>query len=517
MHKKNNTLKKLLAALTMFGLIASGTIALAPAANATAETFPVNGLDFAASINVLRDKAIGESHLYEDVAAGDIDALVTVENLEGAQSRVNSQFVIRWVDASVAGGDFKYRWSTKTTGRTSGDWAYATVPRGSGLNQAIVPVQGWTQDNFYLRVEATSATDNDYRELDDLEGCSPLTVLIDQWDEMGGTHRDTLDNLDPDGNVSLEDIACFTSVRTNDRLELGDEYSDSATLNRFIQVEMQTQESLTSSRVTLKVEFQKTVGGVTSPVTFSTLRVNAYDIDAGQYIEFYNMKDFQLMEDSIVTPTQLAGPGLNVEFRANSTNASLDPLLDGAHSWGEARVQANFELVSSIKVVMSSRSGSQQLDFSTGFDWIEAGVGPLINPPEPRTSAQAVVPPNSSPTSTPQVVAIDVKPTNVTAGTRKATLIVGGFAHNSRVLTPRMKNRIDRWLERNSDLGTLTCTGFTSLPRRTSDVALSTNRGITACKFSKRQRSELETSVSQGIEDPRPGSNVRRVRLVLTP
>jgi hypothetical protein len=101
--------------------------------------------------------------------------------------------------------------------------------------------------------------------------------------------------------------------------------------------------------------------------------------------------------------------------------------------------------------------------------------------------------------------------------TRKAKLIVGGFAHNSRVLTARMQARIDRWLDKNSDLSTLTCTGFTSLPRRTTDVALSTNRGITACNFSKRQRSELETSVSQGVEDPRPGSNVRRVRLVLTP
>ena len=103
------------------------------------------------------------------------------------------------------------------------------------------------------------------------------------------------------------------------------------------------------------------------------------------------------------------------------------------------------------------------------------------------------------------------------AGTRKATLIVGGFAHNSRKLTARMQDRIDRWLERNSDLSTLTCTGFTSLPRRTTDVTLSTNRGLTACKFSKTERPELETSVSQGIEDPRPGSNVRRVRLVLTP
>ena len=103
------------------------------------------------------------------------------------------------------------------------------------------------------------------------------------------------------------------------------------------------------------------------------------------------------------------------------------------------------------------------------------------------------------------------------AGTKKRTLVVGGFAHNSRKLTARMQERIDRWLERNSDLGTLTCTGFTSLPRRTTDVTLSTNRGKTACNFSKRQRAELETSVSQGIEDPRPGSNVRRVRLVLTP
>jgi hypothetical protein len=102
-------------------------------------------------------------------------------------------------------------------------------------------------------------------------------------------------------------------------------------------------------------------------------------------------------------------------------------------------------------------------------------------------------------------------------GTKKRTLVVGGFAPNSRKLTARMKNRIDRWLDRHSDLSTLTCTGFTSLPRRTTDVTLSTNRGKTACNFSKRQRAELETSVSQGIEDPRPGSNVRRVRLVLTP
>jgi hypothetical protein len=102
------------------------------------------------------------------------------------------------------------------------------------------------------------------------------------------------------------------------------------------------------------------------------------------------------------------------------------------------------------------------------------------------------------------------------SGARSAEVIVGGFDHNSRKLTARMKARIDRWLDRNSDLSKLTCTGFTSLPRRTTDVRLSTNRGTTACEYAKSKRPSITTSVSQGIEDPRPGSNVRRVRLVLT-
>ena len=103
------------------------------------------------------------------------------------------------------------------------------------------------------------------------------------------------------------------------------------------------------------------------------------------------------------------------------------------------------------------------------------------------------------------------------AGTNKKTLVVGGFAPNSRKLTASMQARIDRWLDRNSAMTNLTCTSFTSLPRRTTDVELSTNRGTTACNYAKRQRPEVKTSVSQGVEDPRPGSNVRRVMLVLTP
>jgi hypothetical protein len=102
-------------------------------------------------------------------------------------------------------------------------------------------------------------------------------------------------------------------------------------------------------------------------------------------------------------------------------------------------------------------------------------------------------------------------------GAKKKTLVVGGFAPNSKELTQKMKNSIANWLAKHSDLSSLTCTGFTSLPRRTTDLTLSTNRGEKACDFSKRQRAELDTSVSQGIEDPRPGPNIRRVRLVLKP
>jgi hypothetical protein len=103
------------------------------------------------------------------------------------------------------------------------------------------------------------------------------------------------------------------------------------------------------------------------------------------------------------------------------------------------------------------------------------------------------------------------------SGTSRARLVVGGFDHYSDKLTKKMRKKIRKWLAKHSDLSTITCTGFTSLPRRTTDVELSTDRGIAACDFALKRRSELDTSVSQEIEDPRPGSNVRRVRLVLTP
>jgi hypothetical protein len=336
---------------------------------------------------------------------------------------------------------------------------------------------------------------------------------------------------------------------------------------------------------------------VSGPVIFSTLRVNAYDIDYGQYVEFENVESWEFTPDTIVSAIPQTN-SRHQRFLSEDIGATDDPVnhedgvydavsnTDGqVNSFGEARVRVNFTDVSEVILTMGieASNGSQQFDFGLGQVWTSknnaaipgllessSGTGgqssfsPSVTLVSPLAPANVTTSRNISlfgtnldtvtevyvggkklrirkqtanqidirlPRGLSGLVDLELKSTlnnllspkhfnygGVAAtATRKAKLIVGGFAHNSRVLTPRMKNRIDRWLERNSDLGTLTCTGFTSLPRRTTDVALSTNRGITACKFSKKQRSQLETSVSKGIEDPRPGSNVRRVRLVLTP
>lgn len=104
-----------------------------------------------------------------------------------------------------------------------------------------------------------------------------------------------------------------------------------------------------------------------------------------------------------------------------------------------------------------------------------------------------------------------------TSSARGAELSVAGFEHNSRKLTKAMKRKIDRWLKQNPSMSTLTCTGFTSLPKRATDVVLSTKRGSTVCNFAKRKNPDLEIVIRPGVEDPRPGSNIRRALLVLNP
>ena len=556
MHKKKNLFKKWLAGVTMFGLVASGAIVLAPAAHATVVSFPAGGLDFDHPSNVLRETALNSTFRYTRIngvsGAGQIDALVTLTEITNSESRKVERFTVRW-PAGVTSGSFKYRYSLD--GEQT--WVESSVFDSNSDQSSVVTVDHNTQAGIIGLddVEVQGWTGSAWLDLSSSSSCTSTPIT------------------DP---CYIKDSRPVTS----NRLQVFDRVESDAAANDYISAEFRRTSSASSMRIGFKIEFLDTGN---ARVTFSTLKINAYDIDASQFIEFENLESYSVTSDSIVTPSSINGSDTNIRFQASSTIASTTISQSSpVHSLGEARVEATFAHVSEIRGVfgINGSSGSQQLDFSSGPGWVVAS-GPLNSPPASTAlSANA---------STPQVMsAIDVNPTNITVdneiitilganlntvidvyiggikvpiftqsgnrlqvrapkglsglvdlelksslndvlmtkklnygavaatGTRKATLIVGGFAHNSRKLTPRMQKRIERWLERNSDLSTLTCTGFTSLPRRTTDVTLSTNRGITACNFSKRQRSELETSVSQGIEDPRPGSNVRRVRLVLT-
>jgi hypothetical protein len=96
-------------------------------------------------------------------------------------------------------------------------------------------------------------------------------------------------------------------------------------------------------------------------------------------------------------------------------------------------------------------------------------------------------------------------------------LSVAGFGPDSSKLTRSMKSAIRVWVNRQADLKTLRCTGFTALPRTSGDAALATQRGAKACRFAKRVRADLKVVVSKGIQDQRFGSSIRRVGLSLTP
>lgn len=93
-------------------------------------------------------------------------------------------------------------------------------------------------------------------------------------------------------------------------------------------------------------------------------------------------------------------------------------------------------------------------------------------------------------------------------------LITRGYAAMSNELTPAMKRNVRTFLNENSEVTTLRCTGYTSLPRATGDKKLAKARGKAACDYAKSLKPALIVEIQPGIEDPRPGSQIRRAKLV---
>ena len=468
MHKKNNVFKKWLAGVAMFGLVAAGAVFIAPAANAITRDAS-GGLEFNNDGDILDGDPAGTVYdRYSNVMTG-TDAIVTVVSMENHK---------------LSGG-------VQVTD-SSGFDNYEEDSTDSWINAEIDP------------------------EIDrDLEADPPqpgvrarVTFRIDFVDS-GTTNPVTLTNLrlhayDIDNEQGLE-------------------------LNNVAEYRLTSDSILTASSLGGGSFYflSENISGDTDP------DLERIPPEVHSYGESRVQVNFLPTSSITLTLTALAGGSQALDFRptgenwANASGAPIDPPAPTpATPPGPAP-----QVVAAIDVNPTNVTVDNEIitilgaNLNTVTNVFIGGVSvPIFTQTGNRLQVRA-------PKGLSGPVDLELKSSlndvllakklnfgsTAAAGTRKATLIVGGFAHNSRKLTARMQSRIDRWLERNSDLGTLTCTGFTSLPRRTTDVTLSTNRGLTACKFSKTERPELETSVSQGIEDPRPGLNVRRVRLVLTP
>ena len=590
-------MKKVLAPLLAMAL-GFGVLPLTSQPATAAVSFPAGGLDFTNPFeeDILEASAVGDFYIYENInGAGapenEIYAKLTILGLTNSVAP-NPNLTNEVILDSALLDDF-YTFIDDGVPETE-----EPSPRVINVRYSTNNGSTWTEGaSFTVGFESWF----EYLNVFDDEARFAEYLRLQAWLRLslGATPVDPEDvQVEIQVEYETEGTETWPSPTTWDpvgfsaidypepnKLDVADQFSGNVTRDRWIRASFDNgAEDPIEVRIEYKIEF---FDSLDQPVTFNTLSVNAYDIDAGQYVEFQDVQSYSLTDNTIIDSVEEVG-GLSTHLKFTSADdmyAATDPEDDEVHSYGEARVQVNFANVSVIYLSMGTpgSGASQQFDFSGGVAW-DTLTGPLGSAPAPTVITELE---SGGSNSRPVVSVIDVNPTNITvdreiitifganlstvtsvyiggikvkifsqsgnrlqvrapkglsgavdlelksahndvlmkakikygevaASERKAVLIVGGFDHNSRKLTKKMKAKINRWLERNSDLSTLTCTGFTSLPRRTTDVALSTNRGITACNFSKKQRVELLTSVSQGIEDPKPGSNIRRVRLVLT-
>ena len=377
--------------------------------------------------------------------------------------------------------------------------------------------------------------------------------------------------------VNLEDTAPSPDVP--DRLEILDEWSVTSDINRFIRIEADTDNSNLHGTAKIKVEFyvSGTNTRVTFP-TLGVNAYDIDDNQFIEF-EGHTSKQL-FSSSHVVESVPRTGVERFTAPLGEDTYTTGGIGSDTATAYTVGRVKANYTNAHTVVFSVGAWGGSAfEMDFGPGVSW-GSGQAPSERPVTQSSgggsSSPVKVVTNVSPT---QVTAsreiitltgqnldtatevfiggikarivskangkLQVKPPKGLKGfvdlelkgtlnpvsrikaleyltgkaasaVRKAEIVVGGFDHNSRVLTSRIKTRIERLIDKYPELQTVTCTGFTSLPRRANDVRLSTNRGVEACRFAKAYKPSLVVEVEQGIEDPRPGSNVRRVRVALS-
>jgi hypothetical protein len=520
-----------MAILGVIAMSAVGLVSLSTqSARAAIETRSITetGIKFVGTEDILRNANVGDTFTYEDVtgvgstSVDRIKAKVTITGISGSRSRVRD-FVLSWYDYSdgaymsptgsesfrtVTVERIQYRYAFREYADDPIVWSAPIEAAATATSSATIrmePEIEYFQFQYRLQISdstwrsGTPVSDEFGPILHDEFGTpSPFGNFYVYEEISEDNDRTWIDIYDVFSPTEVDESALSTNEKADfsylDGLQIGDELrmppSDPEELdeNDFLYMDVSKQHGTDLAEITFTIEF---FDASDNPVALEGLFVNAYDIDRLQTVEFENFGTYEVTRDTNLSVEEVvSGATTRLVFRGSDTNARTT--TDENHSYRQARVKVFFETTEVITIKSTYPTGGQQsFDFGAGYPWAEQEAT------TPRRERQA--PPVLAP-----------------VGPDRAKLIVGGFDHNSRKLTDRMQARIDKWLAKHPHLSTLSCTGFTSLPKRPTDVVLSENRGITACKYSKSERPELKTSVSQGIEDPRPGADVRRVRLVLT-
>jgi hypothetical protein len=432
MHKADNSFKTSISIIVALLMAITLITPLAMPAHATPVDASV-GLDFSESADILKSAPVGSSHTYRTVLTG-VDAVVTVIQLVNSRNDSGSSEILDVTDEL----------DDTDSDATLNRWIRSQLRPSSVTPAGEYSIMGFT-------IDFVSAADNSI----------PVTIT---GLKLNAYDIDNMQYIEAT-NVSSYQRTDDTIVRTVQNLGSG--------VIRFLSENIDgTTGSRSGSQVhsygeaRVQINFLDTNTVTLRMATKSGYAVQDFDFSTG--VNWINAAGTILAE-----PTNLIQPPAPSSGSTSSTPApqkqhvstlnttpapGQEVAMFGSYFGGVTEVY-----VGGVKVEILSKTENR------------------VNIRMPRGLTGALDVELKSPLGSlllPKHFTIGKLPA---AGTRKATIIVGGFDHNSRKLTARMKARIDRWLDRNSDLSTLTCTGFTSLPRRTTDVELSTNRGTTAC------------------------------------
>jgi predicted outer membrane repeat protein len=201
----------------------------------------------------------------------------------------------------------------------------------------------------------------------------------------------------------------------------------------------------------------------------------------------------------------------NEDVRSIVLNDDED-VRDGDAVWSEltAARPANSSLIP--EGVVGPRVGSDKLGTIRTFAWdagaIEMGTRiaapqPVTPPPAPSFGGGFAAP---APTLAPAPTVVAFEPVRAS---------VRGFAANSSRLTAAMRKDLRKLVRQNPGATSVTCKGFTSAPPTPGDARLSRQRGKAVCDFVKRLNPDLTVRVLKGAYEDVPGSQIRRVRVVL--